>query len=251
MTLRHPVLHTTRELMNSFIRIMNVCDSCMCVPHECVWHNSSVCVTRLIHTTHELIHTTHECAWPKNVCDSWMCDTHECVTLINVCDSTHELIHSTHELIHMTHELIHMTHECVTLINVCDTTHPYTFTLRVLCCSLSDTHTHYYASQLSSEPDKEQHNARMCVTQLIRMRDTTHPWVRRDSFISAAWRVGGTTHECVWHSRVGGTTFMNVCCPLCHTRMSCPLIHELSAVWHSGETWGAGVDICVFSVIFR
>ena len=102
--------HTKSYTQLQWIRTTHPCvwhDSSMCVTwlihvcdmtHPCVWHDSSMCVTWLIH----VCDMTHPCVWhDSSMCATWLihaCDmTHPCVRhdssmrvtwLIHVCDMT-------------------------------------------------------------------------------------------------------------------------------------------------------------------
>jgi len=84
--------------------------------HSCVWHDSFMCVTWLIHVcdmTHAMCDMTHSCAWHDSV---------KCVTwLSHVCDMTHSYVW-------------HDSFICVTwLIHVCDMTHSYSWHDSFIC----------------------------------------------------------------------------------------------------------------------
>jgi len=129
-----------------------------------VWHDSSICVTRLIH----MCDTTHPYVWH----DSSICVTR----LIHLCDTTHPYVwHASFICAMETVDFIYvyMQHICMYI---------HTFKYVHVCIYIHIIHLQSTTS--CSWPDvHELHDSSICVTWLIHMCDTTHPYVWQDSSI--------------------------------------------------------------------
>ena len=156
-----------------------------------VWHDSSTCVTWLIHTAYTP--RGHRAARYPGAHDSFMCVT----WLIRVCDITYSHVWQTHPYhTYASRPSRSMTPRRPWLIHMCDTTHSHVqhdsstcLTWLIHMCDM--THSHV------------QHDSSTCFTWLIHihMCDMTHSYVWHDSLIHVTWLIEmcDTTHWYMWH----------------------------------------------------
>jgi len=171
-----------------------VCD----MTHSCVWHDSFICVTWLIHmcdmTNSYVCDMTHSCVWSVSCSFVWH-DSFGARHLEKVVVRVTWLTYVWHDSIICVRWLIHvcdMTHPCVWhdvficvtwLIHMCDMTHSYCVTWPIYICDMARflDATHHLVKVFLS------------VTCLMYM------W--HDSFIRVTWLIYmcDMTYSFVWH----------------------------------------------------
>jgi len=205
--------------------------------HSCVWHDSFMCVTWLIH----VCDMTHSCVWhDSSMCVPWRmrlvsyltcfvyvtwttahihktCHTHTCmwhgpqhtnrrhVIHIHVCDLDH--ITTTPQHHNTTAVNVWLLHVCglgVWLLHVCGcgaTPPPHMYVVWVCGCCM-----YVVVVWLLRVCD-----GFMCVTWLNHVDDLTHSYVWHDSFV-----ILGLTHLCAWHDAFKCVAWLIHMCVVTH-----------------------------------